>query len=120
MPGFVRSRLSRGLTPARVGSMAPLLSNRTLCLARLLGAVLLALGGCASLTRLPAEPPAAEVAAQPEITGCLPTQVADNGASGTSQALPLEPCRFLVERDTSGFAVEAASMVRREHAWWES
>jgi len=100
--------------------MAPLLSNRTLCLARLLGAVLLALGGCASLTRLPAEPPAAEVAAQPEITGCLPTQVADNGASGTSQALPLEPCRFLVERDTSGFAVEAASMVRREHAWWES
>jgi predicted acylesterase/phospholipase RssA len=32
--------------------------------------------------------------------------------------LPLEPCRFLVERDTSGFAEGAAASVQREQAWW--
>jgi hypothetical protein len=98
--------------------MAPSFANRTLWLVGLFGAAL-ALGGCTSLTRVPAEPPSAEVAAEPEIAGCPPSQGA-GAASASSEALPLEPCRFLVERDTSGFATEAAVTVRRDHAWWTS
>jgi hypothetical protein len=81
--------------------------------------VALALAGCASLTRAPAEPPSAEVAAEPPISGCLPSLPA-GAAPAASEALPLEPCRFLVERDTSGFANEAATMVRRDHDWLTS
>jgi predicted acylesterase/phospholipase RssA len=81
---------------------------------------LLALGGCASLERLPAEPPAAASLAEPEIAGCLPTQSSDGAATAASDALPLEHCRFLLERETSDFAAAAATSVRREQAWWSS
>ena len=84
----------------------------------LLASALLALGACATLTRLPAEPPALEPAAGPEINGCLPVQPADTTA--TDPAAQPGRCRFLVERNTSGYAEEAAAMVRREHAWQAS
>jgi hypothetical protein len=64
-------------------------------------AVWLVLSGCASLERLPPEPPSAGPAAETRIAGCPQT----------------EPCRFLVERDTTRFAEEVRASVARERAY---
>jgi hypothetical protein len=63
--------------------------------------VWLALSGCASLERLPPEPPSVGQSADSRIAGCPQT----------------EPCRFLVERDTARFAEEVRTSVAKERAF---
>ena len=70
----------------------------------------LGLAGCASLERRPAEPAALGPRAEPDIAGCVPASA--GGEVG--------PCRFLVERDTTGFIEEAKASVGREVAWWSA
>jgi predicted acylesterase/phospholipase RssA len=81
------------------------------------GVMAAALCGCASLERLPAPPPAVDLVAAPEIAGCLPPMGASPDTASTAANL-LDPCRFLVARDTTGFAAETRASVGREQAWW--
>jgi hypothetical protein len=68
-------------------------------------AAAVAITGCATPHRLPAEPASLEPVAAPPISGCMDT------AAGVGA------CRFLVLRDTDTFTQEARNSVRREEAW---
>ena len=80
------------------------------------GAVaLVALCGCAGLSRLPPPPPSDFTTAQPYISGCLPPDPSAGEDLGR-----LDQCRFLPTRDVATYAAEARNSLRRELAWRQS
>jgi hypothetical protein len=70
--------------------------------------------GCATLTRLPAEPASQSASAAPEAAGCIPPNADPEAASAPPEA---GACRYFVARDTSGFVAEARAAAARQWAW---